>query len=158
MGRTGLVKNVVAAGVGAVAAWGVEELSSKLFPAKRAELGALGLTTAAVIYPAARNKHWLGAASARELAAVGAAVGLSAAALKPADVKPDDEPAADTRRRRLIAAGWLAHAVFDNVHKAGPGGRLPSWYGALCAGYDVAFAATLLKERRDRGDDFDELE
>lgn len=158
MGKSGLVKNVLAAGIGAVAAWSVEELSSKLFPAKRAELGALGLTTAAVIYPAARRRHWVGAASARELAGVGAAVGLSAVALRPADVKPDEEAAADVRRRRLIAAGWLAHAVFDNVHKAGPGGRLPSWYAAMCAGYDVAFAATLLKERRDRGDEFDELE
>lgn len=158
MGECGLGRKVVAAAVGAAAAWGVEELSSRLFPARRAELGALGLTTAAVIYPAARRREWLSAASGRELAGVGAAVGLSALACRPADVKPDEQAAAETRRRRLVAAGWVAHAVFDNVHKAGPGGRLPGWYAAMCAGYDLAFAATLLKNRRDVGEPVDDLE
>jgi hypothetical protein len=48
--------------------------------------------------------------------------------------------------RRLVAAGWLAHAVFDNVHDKGPTSRLPEEYPAACAGYDVALAGLLLRE------------
>ena len=120
-----------------------------MLPARRAELAAFGLTTAAVIYPAARRREWAGGAAGREYGAVAAAAGLSALACRSPATDTVGWQGKDERNRRLLAAGWLAHAVFDNAHRAGPGGRLPSWYAALCAGYDVAFAASLLKPRLD---------
>ena len=44
---------------------------------------------------------------------------------------------------RLTAGGWLAHAVFDYGHDRGVSSRLPQWYPALCAGFDVGVAALL---------------
>ena len=45
---------------------------------------------------------------------------------------------------RLLAAGWAGHAVFDLAHDPGRHSRIPEWYPALCAGYDVGVAARLL--------------
>jgi hypothetical protein len=53
-------------------------------------------------------------------------------------------------RRGLIAAGWAAHAAFDDKHRATPGSRLPGWYADLCAGYDIAFAGSLLRPAASR--------
>jgi hypothetical protein len=46
---------------------------------------------------------------------------------------------------RVVAAGWAAHALFDLVHDGGQHSRIPDWYPALCAGYDLSVAAILLR-------------
>jgi len=127
--------DVVAVAAGAASAIAVENLTRKLWPNARTELGAVGLVTAAAIYPAARSGSRVSLASAREVAGVAAATTVVAKARSRGGMTA----------RALIAAGWAAHAVFDAQHNAGPGGRLPRWYPALCAGYDIAFAASLLR-------------
>jgi hypothetical protein len=42
----------------------------------------------------------------------------------------------------LVGFGWAAHAIFDAL-VGDEHGRLPRWYPALCAGYDLAFGAAL---------------
>lgn len=127
--------DVAAIAVGALSGLAVENSARTLFPQARTGLGSLGLVTAAAIYPAARSGSRTGAASARELAAVATALGLTLAARRRGGLLA----------RALIAAGWVAHAAFDAQHDAGPEGRLPDWYPALCAGYDLAFAGALLR-------------
>jgi len=51
--------------------------------------------------------------------------------------------ARSTRRSRLLAAGWAAHALFDATHRHSASSLLPGWYPALCAGYDLALASAL---------------
>lgn len=127
--------DVAAIAVGAISGLAVENTARKLFPRARTGLGSFGLVTAAAIYPAARSGSRGSAASARELAGVAAALGLTLAARRRGGLLA----------RTLIAAGWAAHAAFDAKHDAGPDGRLPDWYPALCAGYDLAFAGALLR-------------
>jgi hypothetical protein len=93
-----------------------------------------GLAIAAAIYPLARSGWEPDDAVYRELAALGAFGALSVAGAR----------AAGPAGSRLLAAGWLAHAVFDAAHDTGDDSRIPSWYPAVCAGYDVAMAAALL--------------
>jgi hypothetical protein len=127
--------DVLAVAAGAASAIAVENLTRKVFPTARTELGAAGLLVAAVVYPAARSGSRVSLASAREVAGVAAATAVVSKARSRGGMTA----------RALIAAGWAAHAVFDARHEAGPGGRLPRWYPALCAGYDLAFAASLLR-------------
>jgi hypothetical protein len=144
MAEVGLPTRLAAAAVGAASAVAVEKLATRLLPAHRADLGAVGLITAAAIYPAARRRQWIGLASVRELAGVAVAGGVTAASAK-APSRSSGPLSGDAGRRAVIAAGWVAHAAFDHYHHAGSGGRLPRWYPALCAGYDIAFAAMLLR-------------
>ncbi|MGQ0466865.1 MAG: hypothetical protein ACT4QG_16265 [Sporichthyaceae bacterium] len=130
------VKKVAVLAAGAAAAIVVENLARQRFGRARTELAAAGLVTAAAIYPLARREARAGLASARELAGVVAASALVVAAYR---TPPG------LRRRAVLGAAWVGHAVFDNVHDSGPGGRLPDWYADLCAGYDVAFAGALLR-------------
>lgn len=127
--------DVVAVAAGAASALAVENLTRKLFPNARTQLGAAGLVTAAAIYPATRSGSRVSLASAREVAGVAAATTVVAKA----------RGCGAVTARALIAAGWASHALFDAKHETGPGGRLPRWYPALCAGYDLAFAAALLR-------------
>jgi len=91
----------------------------------------LGLVGAAVIYPAARRE--LGGGLGVE-----AGVLLATAALTTAAARADS-----TTGRRLVAAGWASHAIFDFAQGPSKDSRLPGWYAPLCAGYDVAYAARL---------------
>jgi hypothetical protein len=127
--------DVVAVAVGAASGLAAENAARRWLPNKRTNLGAAGLVTAAAVYPATRKGARISLASAREVAAVAAATGLVSRAHQRGDLTA----------RTLIAAGWAAHALFDARHELGPGGRLPRWYPALCAGYDLAFAAALLR-------------
>jgi hypothetical protein len=104
---------------------------SRIVPA-----AAAGLVTAAVIYPAARAGRTAsrGVATRENLA-----LSATAAVLAASIVKRESQ-----RVRQVVAAGWLAHALFDNLHDRGPTSRLPGWYPAVCAGYDVALAGLLL--------------
>lgn len=125
----------VALAVGAAGAFASDRLSRGVPPERRPAVSAAGLVLAAAIYPAARSSWSARAAAARELAALAAYGMFSFAAARRAS------PAAT----RLIAAGWASHALFDHAHEPGPGSRIPSYYPALCAGYDVGVAALLLR-------------
>jgi hypothetical protein len=48
--------------------------------------------------------------------------------------------------RALLGVAWICHAVFDLVFGHGSSTwRLPRWYPALFAGFDVAHGARLLR-------------
>lgn len=97
-------------------------------------LGAgAALVTAAVIYPAARRDHSPSAPLGVEAGVVIATTALAAVAARRSPVAG----------RRLLAAGWAAHALFDFAQGPSPDSRLPDWYAPLCAGFDVAYAARL---------------
>jgi hypothetical protein len=72
----------------------------------------------------------------RELTAVGATMATGvASALVPSRTG-----------QRILAAGWLAHAVFDAVHHRNDTSHLPGWYPAFCAGFDTVVAGQLIRE------------
>ncbi|WP_462375148.1 hypothetical protein [Rhodococcus erythropolis] len=50
--------------------------------------------------------------------------------------------------RRLVAASSAVHPIFDLLHELGPESRLPDWYPAICAGYDLGVAGHLAVEPR----------
>jgi hypothetical protein len=131
--------------VGAVSALAVEEFTRKRLGSARVELAALGLVTAAAIYPAMRREQRTSGPALREAATV---VGATALSLAGRGRIPG--PRSGLLRRGLLAAGWVGHAAFDDKHRATPGSRLPSWYADVCAGYDIAFAASLLRPARSR--------
>lgn len=164
MSEVGLPTRLVAIAVGAASALAVEKLTSKVLPQHRANMGSTGLVIAAAIYPAARRGKWVGLATGRELAGVAVATAIAVAQqskyqgppaqggearLEKASWQTDDKV-----HRAVVAAGWVAHAAFDHFHHAGSGGRLPRWYPALCAGYDIAFAAMLMRPNPQRSDEF----
>ena len=100
-----------------------------------AAISGLSLVAAAATYRATDPHGERGSARSREVAGVGvtALVGL-ASLLAP-------------RRAgtHILAAGWLAHAGFDAVHHRNSSSRLPAWYPAVCAGFDIAVAAQLMR-------------
>ena len=104
-------------------------------PRYRSAGSALGLAIAAAIYPLARGRWAAGAAPAREIAAL-----LAFSALAASVARGD----ANLRTRGALAAGWSAHAAFDMLHDSGDDSRIPAWYPALCAGYDLGVAGCLL--------------
>jgi hypothetical protein len=105
-------------------------------PGRTGVLGAgLGLVTAAVIYPAARRDRAPSTALGIEAAVV---VGTSVLAVLAAGRSA-------STGRRLVAAGWASHALFDFGQGPSADSRLPQWYAPVCAGYDFAFAAQLLR-------------
>lgn len=98
---------------------------------------AAGLVGAAAIYPMARARRTATrGVVARERLALGATVGVGVAAAARSN---------SATGRRIVAAGWAGHALFDAVHDRGSSSRLPAWYPAVCAGYDVALAGLLLR-------------
>jgi hypothetical protein len=119
---------------GAVLGWTSAEAVRRL-GGRRSVIGAgAALVTAAVIYPAARRDHGVSGAHLVEGAVVAATTGLAVRAAQ-SDVRTG---------RRLLAAGWAAHALFDFGQGPSADSRLPSWYAPLCAGFDVAYAARLI--------------
>jgi hypothetical protein len=122
---------VAGAVLGAVTAEPVRRLKGRV--------GVIGagaaLVTAAVIYPASRREHPMNAAHLVEGAVVVAASTLAA-------ISVSSSPSVG---RRLLAAGWAAHALFDFGQGPSADSRLPDWYAPVCAGYDFAFAAQLLR-------------
>ena len=119
------------AGLAEVAARGARRLPAE----QQVMLYAAGLVIAAGVYPAARRRWRLDRTSAGELLGV---AGYGAASLIAAR-RP--RPWAT----RLLAAGWASHALFDAVHGHDDGSRLPRWYPALCAGYDLVVCGHLAR-------------
>jgi hypothetical protein len=126
---------VVSLGIGAALA-GLSDLAVTRFAAqRRVPLFAVGLVAAAAVYPLFRSSRPRSAPVVRELAAL-----LAFGALGTAVVRGRTSNAA-----RVVAAGWAAHALFDLVHDGGQHSRIPGWYPAFCAGYDLGVAAILLR-------------
>jgi hypothetical protein len=126
-------RNVPALVAGAAFGWASAHLVRQLGP-KAAVLGAgTALIGAAVIYPAARRDF----GPSRELA-VETGVVLATTALTAAAVRADSATG-----RRVVAAGWASHALFDFAQGPSNDSRLPAWYAPLCAGFDFAYAARL---------------
>lgn len=103
-------------------------------PTRRTVVYAAGLMGAAVVYPIS---HLGRTADSSVLIREWIAVLATAAMYVGASILPAQGAA------RLTAGGWLAHAIFDQGHDRGASSRLPQWYPALCAGFDVGVAALL---------------
>lgn len=125
----GAVGTVAGVGLGAALGAAVGEVTARLPERGSALASGAGLIAAAAIYPLSRREG--GAGLALEVAVLTAAAGLLAATT----LRPEWKPA-----RRVLAAGWAAHAAFDFGRGATGDSRLPGWYPAVCAGYDVAYA------------------
>ena len=123
---------------GALGAVGTVAALRRTSPRSTAVLSAAGLATAAAVYPLARRSRPSDARAARELVAL---AGYGAASLVAGRRAPRQATA-------LLAAGWASHAAFDMTHHIDEGTRLPDWYPALCAGYDLVIAAGLLDAAR----------
>lgn len=123
----------VALAAGAVLGAAAAEPVRRLSPRGSVLAAGAGLITCAVIYPAARRDHGFSASLAVESAAVIATAALAAIA----------STKSPTAGRRLLAAGWASHALFDAVQGPSEDSRLPGWYAPVCAGFDVAYAARL---------------
>jgi hypothetical protein len=128
------MNHAVSAAIGAVAGIGTDVLSEHRPSKQRALLAAGGLIVAAAIYPLARKERRPGAPLTREIAGLLASGAVLTAAAR----------ATPTRARNLVAAGWAAHALFDLVHDGGDASLIPTWYPAMCAGYDLAVAGRLV--------------
>lgn len=109
-------------------------------PRARVPAAATILVATAAVYPLARlGKPGPAGTSRREWTAIAATVvTLIAARRLPVTVA-----------RPLTAAAWAAHAAFDHLHERGDTSILPSWYPALCAGYDLGLAAMLTRSAQD---------
>lgn len=106
---------------------------ARRIPAEQVVLHAAGIAVVAAIYPAAR-RHWrLDRSSAGEVLGV---IGYGAASVVAAR-RPRPQA------KRLLAAVWASHALFDLTHGHDENSRLPRWYPAWCAGYDLAVAGHL---------------
>lgn len=127
--------DLVAGALGAAAAAGTARALRRL-PARRQTLVlAAALPGMAGIYPAARSGWDERAPAVREAAGVAifGAVGALASTR------------GGSAGRRLAAGGWAAHALFDLTHERGNRSRIPSWYPAMCAGFDVSVAALMAR-------------
>lgn len=123
----------VALVAGAVLGAASAEPVRRLSPRGSVRAAGAGLITCAVIYPAARRSHVPSAGLVVEVAAVLATTALAGfgAATPP------------TTGRRLLAAGWAAHALFDALQGPSDDSRLPGWYAPVCAGFDLGYAVRL---------------
>jgi hypothetical protein len=131
MGTTDAIGVIAGAGLAEVMARSARELPADY----QVPFYAAGLATAAAIYPVARRRWGRDRNSAGELAgllAYGAASVLAARRARP-------------QARRLLAAGWASHALFDAAHGHDETSRLPQWYPAMCAGYDLVVCAHLAR-------------
>jgi hypothetical protein len=126
--------NGVSAAIGAALGIGTSIVSESRPPKQRAMILAGGLVAAAAIYPIARRNRKLGAPMAREIAGLVASSAIVTTAAQSTHKKA----------RNVVAAGWAAHAVFDMFHDGGRDSLIPSWYPAMCAGYDLAVAGRLV--------------
>lgn len=126
-----LVGIVAGAGLGVATVRAMRVRPDREHPA----LWATALSLAALVYPAARKRWELRGRSAAEMLALIGYGGLSVAATR------QPRPLAS----RALAAGWASHAAFDAAHGHDDDSRLPTWYPAMCAGYDLVVAAHLVR-------------
>ena len=135
---------VIAAGTGLILSALVDAPVKKWMSHCRTTAYAAGLVIAAAVYPVARQGQARQGRMAdvsiptREWSAVAATFVVFVGAL----VLPPGTA------RRLVAASWAVHPIFDLLHERGPESRLPDWYPAICAGYDLGAAGLLAAEPR----------
>lgn len=127
-------KNAASAAVGVATAIAGDVTLRTRLPRQRVALTATQLAMAALVYPLARSRREANAAMIRESLALAAFGTLALQAGR----------GNGAWAGRLLAAGWVGHAVFDSVHDGGEQSQIPDWYPAFCAGYDLAIAARLL--------------
>jgi hypothetical protein len=120
--------------VGAAAGYGADAAAARVAARLRTVGAAAGLVTAAAVYPLARRRLTADTAMTREVATLAATGAVAALA----------RTLAPSRARALLAAAWAAHALFDVTHSSSGDSRLPRWYPAMCAGYDLALAGRLI--------------
>lgn len=120
---------------GAALAAGNLRLLASQPSARQAVLWGVGLSVAGAVYPTARKQWRPDAAAARELLGL---VGYTAVAVAACRQLPPTGT-------RIAAAGWASHALFDLAHRHSEGSRLPDWYPAVCAGYDLVVASHLAR-------------
>jgi hypothetical protein len=100
---------------------------------RRVLWAAIGLVVAALVYPMARRRPGLDPSEAWTV--------LSACVIAAVSVGRSERLA-----RSLLGVGWMCHAIFDlTFGHSSSSWRLPRWYPALCAGFDVAYGARLLR-------------
>src|SRR4051794_28696733 len=125
--------------IGLIAGAALAELTARgagrLPAGYRVPFYAAGLAFAAAVYPAARRRWQLDRRSAGELLGV---IGYGTAGVLAARRPP-------SRANRLLAVGWASHALFDAAHGHDESSRLPRWYPALCAGYDLVIGGHLAR-------------
>lgn len=110
-------------------------LISRRTPDRRVFSAALGLVAAALVYPLARRRLGLDPAETWTV--------LSACVVAAVSVGCPGRWS-----RSLLGVGWMCHALFDLAFGHGSSRwLLPQWYPALCAGFDVAYGARLLRAR-----------
>jgi len=130
---------IIAAGTGLVLSVLFDAPAQKWMPRSRTPAYAVGLMVAAAVYPVARQGRKVDASiRTREWSAAAAtgAVLVGGLVLPP------------SAARRLVATGWALHPIFDLLHECGSDSRLPDWYPAMCAGYDLGVAGLLAAEPR----------
>ena len=100
---------------------------------RRVLCAAVGLVVAALVYPLSRRRPGLDPSEAW--------TALSACVIAALSVGCPERSA-----RSLLGVWWMCHAIFDLAFGHGSSARrLPRWYPALCAGFDVAYGARLLR-------------
>ncbi|HEY2205949.1 MAG TPA: hypothetical protein VGH99_15865 [Pseudonocardia sp.] len=120
--------------LGAVGGVASAQALRRHLPERVLPAAASALVGAAAVYPVARRRT----AGSRpevvsELSSVAAGTAVAAFGMW----------RGGSTGRAIVAAGWLGHAGYDLVHHRGAGSRLPGWYPAVCAGFDVGMAAVL---------------
>jgi hypothetical protein len=119
--------------VGVGSALLADVLISRRTADRRVLWAAVGLVVAALVYPPARRRPRPDPSEAWTV--------LSACVIAAVSVGCPERSA-----RSLLGVGWMGHAVFDLVFGHGSStSRLPRWYPALCAGFDIAYGARLLR-------------
>ena len=123
---------MVALAQGAGFALAADIAMARLIPRRRTAIAALGLVAAAAVYPLSRRR--LGMDTGETVTLAAACAVAAAAAWLPARTA-----------RRVLGAGWAAHALYDAVftHDAAIT-RLPTTYAAACAGADIAMGVRLI--------------
>jgi hypothetical protein len=126
-------ENVLAAAAGLVAGIASDIATDRLRHRSRLDVATIGLVVATAIYPIARRQRF-GTIGEKAVLATAAAVALGSVR------KPG-------RRAEILATGWIAHAAFDAAFTVHDESRIPAWYPAMCAGYDVGIGVRLLVAR-----------
>jgi len=111
-------------------------LISRRVADRRVLWAAVGLVVAALVYPMTRRRPGLDPSEGWTV--------LSACVIAALSVGCPERSA-----RSLLGVSWMCHALFDLAFGHGSSTwRLPRWYPALCAGFDVAYGARLLRVSR----------
>lgn len=122
---------MAAATAGVALAVAADAAITRLRPSLRNPVAACGLIGAAAVYPLSGRRLGIDGREALTLALASIVAALVASM-------------PSSRQRRLLAAGWVAHALYDAAFTHDTNAtRLPEWYAPFCAGVDIAMGARL---------------